>query len=724
MDFISVKEASSKFNLSERRVQKLCETERIVGSHMVNGVWMIPANAKKPSDKRVSEAPENTDYITLKELCNELTISLATGRNWLKLNKIQAQYFENNTPFFTKSYVDTLKKDIFSGKKSYLKSRRNKKFISGNFLYKSYVSGDSSNLSVCQNLLHIIDSEKVILNTENIMYIIAECAIQLLLKRNKITFTTDSNNFLQQYLDNKLLISKYSKLIDALIEDKKEAITFCKKYPSIFNLNYVYEKNEDILGLIYISCKNIRNRKATGSYFTPTAIVKKHINGLNFQSADTILDPCCGTGNFLLQLPEICNFENIYGNDIDIISVKIARINMALKFPNASSDIICEHITNKDYLTSFPNNKFNFIIGNPPWGFDFSDEMKKSLTKKFNAVNGKNIESYDIFIEQAFNNLVPDGHIAYIVPEAILNVKSHINIRKLILQISSINYIEFLGNAFDGVQCPCVILDLIYTGKHLSTVNTTIKNDTHNFTIKTDRKINADNFTFNTTDNEYSVLKTIKEYPGITTLKDNSDFALGIVTGNNKQYISNIKTADNEMILKGSDISKYHINQTDNYIIFTPESFQQVAPVQMYRAPEKLLYRFICNQLVFAYDNKQTLSLNSCNIVIPKIDGLHIKYILAILNSRIAQFVYIKEFNSVKVLRNHIEHIPIPIVSEKKQNEIIKLTDILIQGCTDNETYIIYDKLDDIIFGLWNLSDNEKNIIKNAIDNENMFLTS
>ena len=371
MDYISVKEAALKFNLSERRIQKLCESERITGSHMVSGIWLIPANAKKPSDERMSEAPKNKDYITLKELCHELNISIATGRNWLKLNKIQAQYFENNTPFFTKTYVDALKNDIFSGKKTFLKSRRNKKFISGNFLYKSYVSDTNFNLPICQNLLHMIDTEKINLNSENIMYIIAECAIQLLLKRNTNTFSDDSKHFLLQYLNNKLFISKYSKLIDALIDNKEAAIAFCKKYPSLFNLNYKYEKNEDVLGLIYISCKNIGNRKATGSYFTPTSIVKKIISRLNFQSADTILDPCCGTGNFLLQLPELCSFENIYGNDIDLISVKIARINMALKFPDAAPDIICQHITNMDYLNVFPNDKFNFVIGNPPWGFDF-----------------------------------------------------------------------------------------------------------------------------------------------------------------------------------------------------------------------------------------------------------------------------------------------------------------------------------------------------------------
>ena len=38
MDYISVKEAAKRFELSERRVQKLCETNRIKGCNMVSGV--------------------------------------------------------------------------------------------------------------------------------------------------------------------------------------------------------------------------------------------------------------------------------------------------------------------------------------------------------------------------------------------------------------------------------------------------------------------------------------------------------------------------------------------------------------------------------------------------------------------------------------------------------------------------------------------------------------
>lgn len=183
-----------------------------------------------------------------------------------------------------------------------------------------------------------------------------------------------------------------------------------------------------------------------------------------------------------------------------------------------------------------------------------------------------------------------------------------------------------------------------------------------------------------------------------------------------------MKNKDNEVILKGSDICKYHTNPNSNYIVFNPQNFQQVAPIEMYRAPEKLLYRFISSQLVFAYDDKQTLSLNSCNVVIPKLERLHIKYILAILNSRIAQFIYKMDFHSVKVLRSHIENIPIPDVDADTQNIIIQTVEPLVNGLPPAEAQITYEQLDQLIFKLFNLTSKEQDIIKHAVDGENKFL--
>ena len=52
MNYISTKEAAEKWNISQRRVAILCSEERIPGAMMVGNMWIIPANAEKPIDKR------------------------------------------------------------------------------------------------------------------------------------------------------------------------------------------------------------------------------------------------------------------------------------------------------------------------------------------------------------------------------------------------------------------------------------------------------------------------------------------------------------------------------------------------------------------------------------------------------------------------------------------------------------------------------------------------
>lgn len=721
MDYISVKEAAKKFEISERRIQKLCETNRITGCTRVSGVWLIPSDAVKPTDERITPIPHSSEYLSLKEVCEKLSISVATGRNWIKLGKLIPESSTTKKAYFSKSYITALKEEIQSGRNSALKSRRNKKFVSGYSLYNSYVSENCMNIPTLQKLLAHIAKYKIILSENVIQYIIADCAIHLFGNKNNFEWSRQ-DCLLLKFLNHKISTGIYDSLIADLIDDYKSAELFCKQNKAIFNLNYEYEPYEDILGLIYISCKNIGNRKATGSYYTSNKIVKQLISKFKFRKTEKILDPCCGTGNFLLQLPNTVPFDNVYGNDIDAVSIKITKLNMALKF-NADIRVINTHITNFNYLTDFtPDNEYHYIIGNPPWGYGFTESEKTVLKTKFKSTSGKNTESYDIFIEQALRNLTLGGHLAFVLPEALLNVKAHTDIREIILRHCSIRHLDFLGNAFDGVQCPCIILDLQYQNRPLSTVGMVISSKNDVFTINTSRTTSANHFSFITSDEEYELLQKIQNIDSVCYLKNNADFALGIVTGNNKKYISQTKTTENEMILKGADISKYHINPTTNYIIFKPEVFQQIAPTEMYRAPEKLLYRFISRQLVFAYDNLQTLSLNSCNIVIPRLSELQMKYILAILNSRVAQFIYKKEFNSVKVLRSHIENIPIPVVDNSTQDKIISVTNPLIAGLNGNRLYSQYDALDSMVCDLFQLTDTERNIIKRVADEDNKFL--
>ena len=56
MEYMSCAEAADKWGISERRVQKLCEGNRIPGVSKLGFMWLIPKDAEKPSDGRRKES--------------------------------------------------------------------------------------------------------------------------------------------------------------------------------------------------------------------------------------------------------------------------------------------------------------------------------------------------------------------------------------------------------------------------------------------------------------------------------------------------------------------------------------------------------------------------------------------------------------------------------------------------------------------------------------------
>lgn len=661
-------------------------------------------------------------YLTINELCKEISISPATGKNWLKLGKITPDVTKNGSPLFLRESVASLKFDITTGKNTALKNRRNKKYVSGNAIYRSYVSESCKAVQKVQHLVKLISKHNIPLNDSHLQWLLAECALQLILQKENIS---SSSYALYNYITKEYPLNGFEFLVDDLISDKEKALIFIEDYPNLFQIKYDYESSEDILGLLYISCKNVGSRKATGSYYTPTTIVQQLIQKLfayNDMEQKTILDPCCGTGNFLLQLPDSVHAEYIYGSDIDNISVRITRINFALKYQIHDKEFLYSHITEQDFLMDQCEKSFDYIIGNPPWGYDFSKETQKLLRKMYRSAAGRNIESFDIFIERSLSCLKPDGVLSFVLPEAILNVRTHMQIRQLLARETSLRYLEFTGNVFDNVWCPCIILQAVHTMHPISAIGMVITEPDRTYTIQTERNISPEYFNFSMTDTEYRILQKIDHVPQKATLKNNAIFALGIVTGDNKKHITNTLSAGKESILKGADLRRFRCLAPNNYIACQPENFQQAAPMEYYRAPEKLLYRFICSQLVFAYDNCQTLSLNSCNILIPKINGADIKYILAVLNSKIAQFYFTKQFHSIKVLRSHIEQIPIPIIEKRKQADIIQLVDTLLVPSSESEIDKTYQLLNLEIAKVFHLTLDEYSVIQTSIADDNLFL--
>lgn len=318
---------------------------------------------------------DDKKYLTLRELCEILSVSQATGRNWIKLGKIVAQAEEHGTLLFTQEYAGQLQRDIAQGKIRALRNRRNKQYVSGSSVYEAYVSPASGNVQEVRRLMGLALAGNKDVSGAGLPALLAECALQLIVQREGILVPARFH-LLPAYLRDGLSLNGYEFLIDDLLADRAATLAFAEDNAELFAIEYRYEESEDILGLLYISCKNLGKRKATGSYYTPTAVVEKVISRVFADGGrgGRVCDPCCGTGNFLLQLPQTVGMEDIYGNDIDRTSICLARINLALKFRRADKDILYGQLTARNYLLPGRQTYFDYIIGNPPWGFRFTEE--------------------------------------------------------------------------------------------------------------------------------------------------------------------------------------------------------------------------------------------------------------------------------------------------------------------------------------------------------------
>ena len=690
-------------------------------------------------------------YITLEELCGLLSITRATGRNWLRLGKIESQKQIDGREYFSGEYALYIKNALASGEVDALRSRRNKKYVSGKAFYDKYVSDNCECRETVFELAGVLKESAEPVTDTAMRVILADCALKMLMSvddpENMERLQDRYEEILSIYIENNMDIGCWKRLIDDIIGDKDKARIWIRENKDLLRMHYDYQPGEDVLGLLYMSIRDIGSRKAAGSYYTPTEVVKQMVSGIVKNLYNTIntierndsdhirvLDPCCGTGNFLIQLSKMIPMGQIYACDIDELSVQLARFNLALThsfqcenkktISKTSLNIedlnrIYDNITCRNFLIKDDSADiyFDVIVGNPPWGYVFDCDMRDYLRKKYRTAGKRGIESYDVFVERSLELLVDGGVLELVLPEAILDVRNHRDVRQVIAENSDIEGVRFVGDVFHGVQCPAITLRLVKSTAPGHIVGAEIKRNGQKFVICNDRPLSPDGFQVRLSDEEYEMLLRLENTGDCTFLRGQADFALGIVTGDNKKYISMELQNGMEPVVTGADVYRYGYDKCDKYILSGFDRYQQAAPEKMYRASEKLLYRFINRQLVFAYDDRQMVTLNSCNVVIPHIQGLKMKYVMAVLNSRIAQYMYEKRYNSVKVLRSHIESIPIPLADEEIQARLIHMVDQLIECPRDNAEgkCKLYDEIDDIVRRLYSVTDDEYKFIKNAL---------
>ncbi|PIZ64500.1 hypothetical protein CO051_04890 [Candidatus Roizmanbacteria bacterium CG_4_9_14_0_2_um_filter_39_13] len=638
-----------------------------------------------------------TDLLDTFRASEMLGVSTATIRNWIKTGQLAYATNEKvKSKFLDRKQIEQLKNDIQNGKTSRLNNRANKRNSTSTFIPVEQLSNKNL-LPLLQSYIELINKHKLPIQNALLIH-----SLSVLKKAKLVTYRKSIGTLNEIEYKNKSVKKVLLEWIDNL------GGVNLYNFQELIDLDDTF--SSDSLGVLYQSLLDEGKKSQGGSYYTPKTLIDGIVEDLSGQIkvGSKVLDPCCGTGQFLVSFSKyISDPLLLWGYDIDPIAVQIAKINLITSYPEID---FYPNMFVANSLRENPDSRFDIIATNPPWGYHFSTEESEILRKAYPNIISN--EAFSYFLVRGVSLLNDNGSLCYVLPEAITKVKQHRDIRDYLLRDSAIKSIKHLGNVFSKVLSPVITLTIQKRNDVYNEIEV-MQKDGLNAKIKQSRFINNSDYTFDTSITEKDEQLIAKIYKhSFATLKDNADWALGIVTGNNGKFISTVKTENNEGVLKGADVQKYTFNLATSFINFTPDEFQQVAPVWKYRAKEKLIYKFISSELAFAYDNKQTLTLNSANILIPKIPEIPTKVALVFLNSTVFQYLWKKKFNTVKVLRGDLELLPFPQIDEKTLAKIEQDVDNLLSDIEKNK---LEDELNEFVFSAFELTVDEKQYIKNSI---------
>lgn len=453
----------------------------------------------------------------------------------------------------------------------------------------------------------------------------------------------------------------------------------------------------DVLGFVYQSLRTEGERNRAGIYYTHEAVTKRMLQGVYIKAGERFLDPCCGSGAFLLGV-EAENPESLYGFDADPIAVMIARTNLRIKYHNCdfTPNIYCT-----DFLSmeDVPQAQYDYIYTNPPWG---TDKMRLYACPPL-----RSHEKASMFLFRALQWIKPEGHLNFLLPTSLFKVKTHADIRSYLLHNTRIEDIIRFDRRFDGVFTDFVSIRLRPGGSGEQHY------DVHDGCIQ--ERIDITSVTAAMTDIPLEPVNPLSlsiidkmerlRYDDLS----HSRWALGIVTGNNKEKLKSSPNPMLEPVYSGKQVYPFVMKPATYYVRFSPEEFQQCAKEELYRAPEKLVYRFIANRPVVAYDDGRNLCLNSANVIIPDVKGCSVKSAAALLNSSLYGFYYSAICKDIKVLKSQLGRLPFPQLTTKQDETLASIVD---GARAYGFNQALQHQLNNYVYSLFGISETERKHIE------------
>jgi len=182
------------------------------------------------------------------------------------------------------------------------------------------------------------------------------------------------------------------------------------------------------------------------------------------------------------------------------------------------------------------------------------------------------------------------------------------------------------------------------------------------------------------------------------------------------------ESKDNYPCIKGFDIEKYGLKESVRYLkgdIAKPF-------LENYKHEKIIAQEIIAHiqnptphiEITAFLDDGKRLFNDTCAEIIPLTDNLNQKFLLAYLQSKFCNWycynlIYNRAIRTMHFIDYYVSQIPIPEISPEAQAPFIKLVDEILRLKKQGEaTTELENKIDEMVYDLYELTDAEKDIVK------------
>ena len=402
----------------------------------------------------------------------------------------------------------------------------------------------------------------------------------------------------------------------------------------------------------------------------------------------------------------------------------------------------------KAFTSVFKNGGFDAVIGNPPYVDSRINEESSKVYWKTHYKSSKygKTNTYEIFIEKGMQLLKKDRKLGFIIPIVLLNVSACKGLREVLVndyRIFEISYTEFSVFENANVDTMVILVDnspvKLNEKIRINKFNNLFKEiiETNYLVQKEIRK--ADEYKISV--RSVLIQTKIHESVNLTKISNELDFYNGIATGPDKEkYFSQQKINSNfKPLIMGNNIGMYCINYEGKFINYDRKILHRAREEKIFLAKEKIIMQRIRNlklerRLICTIDTENYYTFNSVNNLLLKENSKYtLYYFLGLLNSNLINYLFKLNSLNTNITLSDLDIIPIRkivfgnIEEVENHNKVAKFAEQIIQLKRDLQTTTLEskkeqikskidyneDKMNQLVYQLYNLTEEEIQIIEN-----------